>query len=130
MASLDAGIRLETTVGVAKVGFLSGGPLKPLPITIAGDITHLAPAFACSRSARPSPTTQCSCTGVGVDTAGNVYVTDSDNNRVLKLAAGSSSQTELPFTGLSGPSGVAVDGAGNVYVSDENNDRVVKLPAH
>jgi serine/threonine-protein kinase len=47
---------------------------------------------------------------------------------VLKLAAGSTSPTELPFTGLSVPQGVAVDTAGNIYVADRNNDRVLKLP--
>ena len=50
--------------------------------------------------------------------AGNVYVADTGNNRVLKLAAGSSTQTVLPFTGLNGPYGVAVDTAGTVYVAD------------
>ena len=60
---------------------------------------------------------------------GNVYVTDTDNNRVLKLAAGSSTQTVLPFTGLSAPWGIAVDNAGNVYVTEHDNNRVVKLAA-
>ena len=53
-----------------------------------------------------------------MDTAGNLYVTDAGNNRVLKLAAGSSTQTVLPFTGLNAPVGVAVDTAGNLYVTD------------
>jgi sugar lactone lactonase YvrE/serine/threonine protein kinase len=65
--------------------------------------------------------------GVAVDTAGNVYVADSKNNRVLKLAAGSSNQTELPFTGLSDPRGLAVDTAGNVYVTDFGDHKVLKL---
>lgn len=34
--------------------------------------------------------------GVAVDGAGNVYVTDTDHNRVLKLA-GASTATVLPF---------------------------------
>jgi DNA-binding beta-propeller fold protein YncE len=40
----------------------------------------------------------------------------------------SSTQTELPFTGLNRPSGVAVDAAGSVYVADYGNKRVVKSP--
>ena len=36
--------------------------------------------------------------GVAVDSAGNVYVADTANNRVLKLVAGSTTQTVLPFT--------------------------------
>jgi sugar lactone lactonase YvrE len=61
--------------------------------------------------------------GVAVDSAGNVYVADPASNRVLKLAAGSSTQTVLPFTGHSNrmgvcPLGVAVDAAGDLYVTD------------
>ena len=67
--------------------------------------------------------------GVAVDTAGDVYVTDRFNNRVLKLPAGSTAQVELPSTGLNHPDDIAVDGAGNVYVTDEFNGRVLKLPA-
>ena len=65
---------------------------------------------------------------LAADTAGNVYVSDTNNNRVLKLAAGSSTQTVLPFTGLNHPSQVAVDSAGNVYVTDMDK-RVLKLAA-
>jgi hypothetical protein len=65
--------------------------------------------------------------GVAVDTAGTVYVTYGGNKRVLKLA-GSSTPTELPFTGLV-PYAVAVDGAGTLYVTDTSNMRVLKLVA-
>ena len=64
-----------------------------------------------------------------MDAAGNLYVADSSKDRVLKLAAGSGTQTELPFTGLSYPQGVAVDSAGGVYVANTGNGRVMKLPA-
>ncbi|MGH3633026.1 MAG: protein kinase domain-containing protein, partial [Mycobacterium sp.] len=47
--------------------------------------------------------------GMAVDSAGNVYVVDERNNRVLELAAGSTTQQTLPFTGLNGPLQVAVD---------------------
>jgi serine/threonine protein kinase, bacterial len=76
--------------------------------------------------------------GVAVDTGGNLYVVDSGNLArdpwgrrawAVKLPAGSSTQTELPFTGLSGPAGVAVDAAGNLYLADSRNSRVLKLAA-
>ena len=41
--------------------------------------------------------------GVAVDAKGDVYVTDSGNNRVLELAAGSTSQTVALFAGLNHP---------------------------
>jgi serine/threonine-protein kinase len=66
---------------------------------------------------------------VAVDAAGTVYVADRVNERVLKLAAGSTTQVVVSFTGLNNPLAVAVDSAGNVYVADSKNSRVVKLPA-
>ncbi len=73
--------------------------------------------------------------GVAVDAAGNVYVADDHANRVLKLAAGSNTQTVLPFTGLDlcgdtineSTGSVAVDAAGNVYVTDTCHNKVLKL---
>jgi serine/threonine protein kinase, bacterial len=73
--------------------------------------------------------------GVAVDAAGNVYVADQYNDRVLKLASGANTQTELPFTFPAPPDaytsfgrerytpgGVAVDTAGGVYVRDGSYD--------
>jgi serine/threonine-protein kinase len=58
----------------------------------------------------------------------NVYITDSNSRQVLRLPAGSASQTALPFRGLNSPEGVAVDASGNVYVADAMRSRVLKLP--
>jgi serine/threonine-protein kinase len=67
---------------------------------------------------------------VAVDTAGDVYVTDAGNRRVVKLPAGSTNQVELPFTGLNNLESVAVDTVGNVYITDVGaNPRVLRLPA-
>ena len=65
--------------------------------------------------------------GVAVDSAGALYVADSANDRVVRLAAGATRQTVLPFTGVDFPTDVAVDGAGVVYVADSGNSRVVAL---
>lgn len=67
--------------------------------------------------------------GVAVDAAHTLYVSDSKNNRVLKLASGTATPTPLPFTGLSNPFGATVDNNGNVYVTDKGNNRVLKLAA-
>jgi len=64
-----------------------------------------------------------------VDSAGAVYVTDTGNNRVLKLTADSATPTVLPFNGLRRPGAVAVDSGGNLYVADTGNNRVVRQAA-
>jgi serine/threonine-protein kinase len=64
---------------------------------------------------------------VAADANGNVYVSDRDNKRVLKLLAAATNQSVLPFSNLNDSGGVAADNAGNVYVSDGN--RVLKLAA-
>jgi sugar lactone lactonase YvrE len=71
--------------------------------------------------------------GVALDSGGTIYVADGAcQGRVLMLAAGSSTPTVLPFTGLNQISGVAADSAGNVYVTDgaiSGDGRVLKLAA-
>jgi DNA-binding beta-propeller fold protein YncE len=74
---------------------------------------------------------------VAVDTAGNVYVSDlhhvkDDNGSsdvtipVIKLAAGSNTQTALPqFVHAS----LMADAAGAVWVVDAGNEQLVKLVA-
>ena len=78
---------------------------------------------------------------VAVDSAGNVYIADSNNNRIRKVDSTGTITTiagtgERYFGGdggpanqawLSKPSGVAVDGGGNLYIADTGNNRIRKV---
>ena len=79
---------------------------------------------------------------IAVDTAGNVYLADSDNQRVRKWTASTGIINTIVGGGsdfgdggagtsaqLSQPSGVAVDTAGNVYIADFVTERVRKWTA-
>ena len=84
--------------------------------------------------------------GIAVDGSGNVYITDTDNNRIRKLdtsgiittIAGRGNHQNSGFEGDGGPAiaallhsprGIAVDGAGNVYFADTGNRRIRKVDA-
>jgi serine/threonine-protein kinase len=66
---------------------------------------------------------------IAVDVKGDVYVTDSGNNRVLELAAGSTSQTVVPLAGLDRPEDIAVDDAGDLVITEPAEHRVLELTA-
>jgi sugar lactone lactonase YvrE len=77
--------------------------------------------------------------GVGVDTAGNVYVGDTNNNLIRKVTPGGVVTTIAGTPGSGNANGtgtaarfnitvgVAVDGNGNLYVADEDNDLIRKI---
>ncbi|HZS40559.1 MAG TPA: NHL repeat-containing protein [Polyangia bacterium] len=80
--------------------------------------------------------------GAALDAAGNLYVGDSGNHRIRKVApdgttttvAGNGTQgffdgsgSASGLTEFNSPMGVALDGAGNLYVADEGNHRIRKV---
>src|SRR5215218_2620685 len=64
------------------------------------------------------------------DASGRVFVTDTENNRVLVFESGQPGAGVLTTFGegeLSAPYGIAIDqGSGDVYVSDAGNNRIVR----
>ena len=77
--------------------------------------------------------------GLGIDSANNIYVADTDNNRIRKISVsvvqtivnsggspGFDGDNPAPATGaqISGPADVAVDSANNIYIADSGNNRV------
>jgi sugar lactone lactonase YvrE len=68
--------------------------------------------------------------GVAVDGAGDIFIADYSNSRVVEVnAAGVASLLITGSLTLSRPMGVAVDGAGDVYIADTYNNRVVEVTA-
>jgi len=80
---------------------------------------------------------------VFVDIAGNLYIADTGNHRIRKVATGGTITTvagtgEAGYSGddglatiakLNGPRGVAVDEAGNIYIADTENHRIRRVAA-
>ncbi|WP_158615358.1 MBG domain-containing protein [Acidipila sp. EB88] len=70
---------------------------------------------------------------VALDGAGNLFVTDTVNNIVKKVAAGSgvvsTVATGFSFSQGTTVAGIAVDGSGNIFVADTYHDAVQELVA-
>jgi sugar lactone lactonase YvrE len=69
---------------------------------------------------------------VAVDSSGNIYVSDSPNNRVQKFSSSGIYLSQFGTYGsgngqLSNPDGIAVDSFGNIYVTEPGNSRVQKF---
>ncbi|MGD0132106.1 MAG: NHL repeat-containing protein, partial [Bryobacteraceae bacterium] len=66
-----------------------------------------------------------------VDPAGDVYIADASNNRIVEVNAQGTARvvaiTGLSPASLSSPSGIAIDVAGNLYIGDTGNSRVVMV---
>jgi hypothetical protein len=78
--------------------------------------------------------------GVDVDSSGNVYVADADNDLIRKVLSSGAVSTLAGTVGVSGatnatgtaasfnsPYGVAVDSAGNVFVADRGNNLIREI---
>ena len=115
-------------------------------VTPGGVITTLAGNGTAGYSGDGGPATSAELNGpyrVTVDLAGNVYIPDSSNNRVRKVAPDGTITTvagngNTAYTGDGGPAtsaaldfpeAVAFDSAGNYYIADAGNNVVRKVNA-
>jgi uncharacterized protein (TIGR03437 family) len=82
--------------------------------------------------------------GLAVDSAGNLYFSDGENQRVRKVTAATGIVTTVAGNGVMGfagdggpatsamlsyPNGLAVDSFGNLYIADEFNERIREVSA-
>ena len=112
---------------------------------VTGNITTVAGSGQEGFSGDGGPAVDASMarpTGVAIDQAGNLYIADSHNSRIRRVAAGNGIITtvagtgELGFTGDEGPAtdaqintplSLAVDAAGNLYIADTENHRIRRV---
>ncbi|MGD0500985.1 MAG: putative Ig domain-containing protein, partial [Bryobacteraceae bacterium] len=113
-------------------------------VSPSGIITTVAGSGPCGSSGDGGPATSAtlgSPQGVAVDGSGNLYIADTNNNRIRKVSVGGIITTvagngSYGYSGDGGPAisaklyyptGVAVDGSGNIYIADLENSAIRKV---
>jgi uncharacterized protein (TIGR03437 family) len=152
------GIAVEPNTGNVYVAdFLDNRVVRfPAPFAntsrIEPDLVYGQPNFATRTAGATSSSTLNQPRAVAFDTAGNLWVTDAGNNRVVRFAAASLNNPTPPAadtvmgqkdffsntanaggavsgSGFDTPSGLIFDAQDNLYVSDARNSRVLKFSA-
>ena len=113
------------------------------------NICNINPFTTAGVSGVPSRNNLCHPRAAAVDSAGNLYISDQDNNRVLEYNSPFTTDTDadrvfgqgglfttntcdlggVSATSLCAPIGMAVDKSGRLYVADSNNNRVLEYNA-
>jgi sugar lactone lactonase YvrE len=141
----------ETLVASALAYGYSMSPATSAQYFIAGSsnsfIYTVAGDFASGYSGDGGPATAADLNyprGTVHDIAGNLYIADTDNNVIRKVAAGTGVITTFAGTGIGGysgdkgpaisaqlfsPQGIALDSLGNLYIADTGNSVVRKVSA-
>ncbi len=127
---------------------MTGGDVYQLAGSPLGDPGRSKDGTAMTNSLLDTPT------GITLDSAGDLYIADSGNNRVLEVPASSGTQWGIPMTAdhiynvaghstgapghggdgasavnafLSFPGGMAFDPVGDLYIADSGNNRVQEV---
>jgi hypothetical protein len=106
------------------IGGASGGIYQVAPGT------HKVTTFISAGAVPTGGGTFQSAAGFARDAAGNLYVTDPNNNSVYKVAAGTPTLTTVARNDgfLNNPFGIAVDAAGNLYIANDINGGNTSAP--
>ena len=112
-----------------RVRLITGGTITTFAGTGAAGFSGDGSAATAAMLAQPS--------GVAVDSGGNVFIADTNNQRVRRVSGGNITTVAgtgvqdftgdgSPATGaaLDSPFSVAIDASGNLYIADRHNHRV------
>jgi len=106
-----------------------GGAISPVATVVLGQPTFTS--YLCNQGGAPSAKTLCNPRGVAVDGAGNVWVSDTGNNRVLKYSFPVATNDQPASLVLGQPNMVTVapdDSTGNSTVSNCTGAASISTP--
>jgi sugar lactone lactonase YvrE len=139
-------VPLTAVTGTGKVGFgLTGTGAGPLALLIPGIVSTVAGNGTAGTTGNGGAATSAELNdpgNVAVDSAGNMYIANYNNQDIQKVTASSGNISIVAGNGTSGysgdgsaatsaefkhPSGLGIDSAGNIYIADKNNCRIRKV---
>ncbi|MES2393005.1 MAG: hypothetical protein V4555_15270 [Acidobacteriota bacterium] len=128
-----------STIGVGPAASVLPGTIRLVAGSAAGTAGNSGDGAAASAALLRGPSS------IAADSIGNLYIADSANDEVRRIAASSGAITSFAGTAgtagysgdkgaassatLNAPASVAVDGAGNVYIADTGNNVVRRVDA-
>ncbi len=144
LASGQTTLTVQNRAGLAQKSFVIGTiSLDQLPVghitTVAGGSTYSGDGYVASMATLLHPLF------IAIDSQGNLYISDYEDNRIRKVSAITGIITSIAGTGDAGywgdngpaaaarlncPNGVAVDTEGNLLVADSANARIRKIAAN
>jgi uncharacterized protein (TIGR03437 family) len=104
------------------------GDHRVMALAPGGQITLLAGTGTAGFSGDGGPATSAALkapAGLAVDSAGNVYIADTGNNRLRMVTPDGIIHTVT--TALSGPTGLAFDRTGNLYIAESTGYRLSRM---
>jgi sugar lactone lactonase YvrE len=139
-------VPLTAVTGTGNVGFgLTGTGAGPLAVLIPGIVSTVAGNGTAGTTGNGGAATSAELNdpgNVAVDSAGNMYIANYNNQDIQKVTASSGNISIVAGNGTSGysgdgsaatsaefkhPSGLGIDSAGNIYIADKNNCRIRKV---
>jgi sugar lactone lactonase YvrE len=140
------GLGTTSSVAVTQSGtvYIADSDNNRIVVEPAGGAAQTAIGPVMTLPASVTPASLSGPKGVAVDSTGNVYISDTGNNRILKVDASSGATSVLgnyvwipgnpatapPQYAFKAPQGLAVDSWNNVYVADTGNSVVVEIPSN
>jgi sugar lactone lactonase YvrE len=134
--SQTQGLALDANGDLYISGGCSGTVMAGTPCGFAEELVAVSGVVSPTSPVVVLPVSPSGPGGVAVDQSGNVYVSDTGNNRVVEVlansgsvSASSSTRVLISLSGAIGPAGIAVDSTGDVFLSDSGTSTVSRIQA-